>query len=98
METGLRNQSTKVVGQKTGAARNRAPIIQRALVLIRTHLSMRLILVEITTKGVINHESATLGWRRASPNFSALNIGVRCRKIAIALTDQSQDLVSTVII
>ena len=72
METELCNQSTKLVGQKIGAARNRAPIIQRALVRRRTHLNRRLILVEVTTKGLIDHESAILGWRIASSNFYAL--------------------------
>jgi hypothetical protein len=57
METGLRNQSTKLVGQKIFAARNRAPIIPTALVLRRAHLSMRVIPVEVPTKSIINHES-----------------------------------------
>ena len=57
METGLRNQSTKLAGQKIFAARNRVPIIPTALVLRRAHLSMRLILVEVLTKSIINHEN-----------------------------------------
>jgi hypothetical protein len=56
METGLVNQSTKLIGQKIFAARNRMPIIPTALVLRRAHLSMRLILVEVLTKSIINHE------------------------------------------
>ena len=56
METGLRNQSTKLVGQKIFAAHNRVPIIPTAVVLRRAHLSMRLILVEVLTKSMINHE------------------------------------------
>lgn len=57
METGVRDQSPKLVGQKTFAARNRVPIIPRPLVLSRTHLGTRLILVGGTTRSVINRES-----------------------------------------
>jgi hypothetical protein len=52
----LRNQYTEPAGPKIGAARNRASIIQKALVHKRTHLSSRLILLEATAKGLINVE------------------------------------------
>jgi hypothetical protein len=64
METEVRNHSTKLAGQKAFAARNPAPIIPRPLVLSTT----RIILAEVTTRSVINHESM-IGRRRASPIF-----------------------------
>jgi hypothetical protein len=71
METGLHNQSTKLVGQKIFAARNRAPIILTELILRITHLNLRSILVEVTTKSIINHESL-VGLAKSQPKFSAL--------------------------
>ena len=68
METEVRNQSTKLAGQKIFAARNPAPIIPRPLFLGRTRLSTRLILVEVTTRSVINHESV-IGLAKSQPNF-----------------------------
>ena len=67
MDTQLHNQDTKPAGPKIGAARNRAPIIQRALIRKRTHLTRRLILEEVTTKDLINHESREAG--TAGPDF-----------------------------
>ena len=67
METQLRNQHTKPTGPKIEAARNRAPIIQRAFVHKRAQLSRRLILLEVTTKGIINHESRQA--RTEGPDF-----------------------------
>jgi hypothetical protein len=66
METEVRNQSTKLAGQKIFAARNPAPIIPRALVLSRTHLSTRLILVEVTTRSIIN-QSRIGDWAGEEP-------------------------------
>jgi hypothetical protein len=61
MKTGFHNQNTKLVGQKIFTARNRAPIILTALVLRIAHLKIRFILVEVTTKSIINHDSLPSG-------------------------------------
>jgi hypothetical protein len=82
MGTGVRNHSTEIPRQKIGTARNPAPTTRTPLVLIRAHLSMRLVLVEVTSKSVANHESVISGWRRASPIFCyrvSLNIGIADR-------------------
>ncbi len=68
METEVCNQRTKLAAQKIFAARNPAPIIPRPLVLSRTHLSTRLILVEVTTRSVINHD-LVIGLAKSQPNF-----------------------------
>src|SRR5215469_18958017 len=70
METGLHNQSTKLVGQKIFAARNRAPIILTALVVRIAHLNIRFILVEVTTESSLI-TNRWLGGERTSPNSSA---------------------------
>jgi len=77
METGLHNQSTKLVGQKIFAARNRAPIILTALVVRIAHLNIRFILVEVTTRVIINHESLVRR-RKNQPKFfcSAIHTGI----------------------
>jgi len=77
METGLHNQSTKLVGQKIFAARNRAPIILTALVVRIAHLNIRFILVEVTTRVIINHESLVRR-RKNQPKFfcSAIHAGI----------------------
>ena len=68
MQTGLHNQSMKLVGQKIFAGRNRAPIILTARVLRIAHLNIRFILVEVTTKSIINHESV-FGLAENQPKF-----------------------------
>ena len=73
METEVRNQSTKLAGQKIFAARNPAPIIPRPLFLGRTRLSTRLILVEVTTRSVINHEIGDWAGEEPAQFFVFLN-------------------------
>src|SRR5215467_5209447 len=72
METGLHNQSTKLVGQKIFAARNRAPIILTVLVLRIAHLNIRFILVEVTIKSISNHESSIGLAKKPAQILSAL--------------------------
>jgi hypothetical protein len=55
-ETAVRDPNTKLASPKIGEPRNPAPIIPRTSGLSGMRLNTRLILAEITTRSIIDHE------------------------------------------